>query len=110
MKKVILIICLTFSFLATAQETEPKITFSTTSSLKFSFDNKDELKTINWNDIRDFVKDNKKGDLFSLTFELKKSKKTTNKLSFTVKGESGEIETLIATSKKMINIFNKHKS
>lgn len=107
MKKVVLIIFMTFSFLVTAQEIKPEVSVSTTSSLKFSVDDVEEFKTINWNDIREFTKDNKENESFSLTFELKKTKETDDKLSFTVKGKSGEIEKLIATSKKMMKIFDK---
>ena len=110
MKKLLLILfAFTFSIVNSQEKQNAEINFTNTTvnSLKFRVDTKEELKSINWNDIKDIFLENKKSDSISLAFELKKNAKSKIHYSFIVKGKSNDIDGLISISKKAIKTLNK---
>ena len=91
-------------------KTDVKIT-----SLTFLVNSGDELKSINWNDIKDIFKHNtnpKQEVELVFKFDLSESK---NKIKgeFKIQGENKNIDDLISRAKKgvrgLIKIINKHK-
>ncbi len=118
MKKIFFITAILFVTLGFSQEKrKPLATYTSETkitSLTFSVDSTEELKTINWKDIKDIFLNNSKTQKIALTFEfdLPKSK---NKLSgsFKVGGESQDIDDLIKRAKKLVKamtkIINKNK-
>lgn len=113
MKKILLILFL-FAFSIAKSQVKPdaelNFTNTTIHSLKFTVDTKEELKKINWNDIKDIFSKNRNTDSISLTFELKKNLKSKSQYSFTIRGASENIDGLILMSKKAIKTLNKIKS
>ena len=85
------------------------------TTLAFSMDSVEELKTINWSDIKEIFENNKNPDQkIELTFKVDlPESKNKIKSSITFGGESGKIDDLIISAKKgvkgLIKIINKNK-
>ncbi|CAM1373281.1 hypothetical protein [Tenacibaculum xiamenense] len=111
MLRIILIICF---FLATkliaAQEGnkhDAEIHFdnSKVNYLKFTVTSPDDFETINWNDLKEIVQNNKEEDVVELEFEINLPKGKNIKkgnLSFKVKDTTKNMEKIIQKSKKGI--------
>jgi len=118
MKKLLFISALLFVTLGYSQKkekpfatyiSEPNIT-----SLTFSVNSADELKTINWKDIKEIFSSNSKNQKIELAFEFDLPKsKNKMKGSFKIGGISKDIDSLIKRAKKlvkgMIKTINKNK-
>ncbi|APG66244.1 hypothetical protein LPB136_13050 [Tenacibaculum todarodis] len=113
MRKLLFIICLFTSLFVNAQDkpiAEMNFTEATVNSLKFSVDSAEELKDINWDDIKEIFSENKPEDLILLEFEVNypKDKKDAKKsYKFTSKGKSKNIDNTIAMAKKILNKLTK---
>lgn len=112
-KKILLSFLFISSFLGFSQVKKPNAVFDITkvgvTSLQFSFTEADDLKSINWNDIKEIFSYNSDSQQFiELTFvvDLPESKNKV-KGSFKVKGKQKEIEKLINRSKKLIKGLEK---
>ena len=111
MLRIILIICF---FLATkliaAQEVnkhdaETHFDNSKVNYLKFTVTSPDDFETINWNDLKEIVQNNKEEDVVELEFEINLPKGENIKkgnLSFKVKDTTKNMEKIIQRSKKGI--------
>lgn len=107
-KKILFSFLFITSLLGFSQEKKPNAVFDTTkvgvTSLQFSFTETEDLKSINWNDIKEIFNYNSDSEQFiELTFkvDLPESKNKV-KGSFKIKGKQKEIDDLINRSRKMI--------
>lgn len=110
MKKLLLMLFVFTCSINYAQkqaDSEINSTKSTVHSLKFTVDDAEELKTINWDDIKEIFSKNSKQDSISLGFELKSKSKNKTHYSFTIKGKTDDVDGLILLSKRAIKILNK---
>lgn len=122
-KQIVVLLMLLFTKTIIAQEkneinSEINFQESTVTYLKFSVDTVDELKSINWKDVKEIFSENDKNKTIELEFEIKIPKtKKINKANFSykAKGLTKNIDNLIKKSKKgikgiikMANNLNKH--
>lgn len=116
MIRVILVICLLFiTKILSAQEeasvfTETNFDEGNIRSLKFSATSTEELKTINWNDVRELFKNNEGNLPIALELEVnipKTEKITKGVFRFKVNEDSRDVEEIIAKAKNGINDLNK---
>ncbi|MDG2194944.1 MAG: hypothetical protein P8K77_08915 [Polaribacter sp.] len=119
MKELLLIVCI-FSMTTGFTQTETKPIISYTSkaavtSLKLSIDGSNDLKTINWNDIKEIFKDNNDDQLIQLELEIDLPK-SKNKIqgSFKMQGERKNIDRLLLRAKKgikgLLKVINNNKN
>lgn len=69
MKKLICILFLFASLFVNAQE-KRDVETTTSTKLKFSFENNEDLKNFNWNDIKEYASENKPEEIITLEFNL----------------------------------------
>lgn len=107
-----LIITVLFFFVLTIQAQQEiatvKVNDSKITSLIFTVDNLNELKTINWKDIKDMIKENKSNDSIALGFRVRskdKTKRIAYDNSIVVKGKSEDIDDFIKINKRFIKVF-----
>ncbi|OSY86879.1 hypothetical protein WH52_14460 [Tenacibaculum holothuriorum] len=110
MKNLIItaLLLLTVTTYAQKETTTVKVNDSKITSLIFTVDNLNELKTINWKDIKDMVKENKPTDSIALGFRVRskdKSKRVAYDNSIVVKGKSEDIDDFIKINKRFIKVF-----
>lgn len=111
MKKVItaLLICLSSVFYAQENAATLNVNDSNVTSLVFSVDSVDELKSINWDDVKEIFKGNtNKDEKVVFGFKVKdntEKSKVKIKHSFEVKGKLSDIDNTIALAKKMIKVI-----
>lgn len=112
MKQFLTITFLLFCFSVFSQETtidtikdNVKVTVN---AMKFSVNSAEELKTINWKEIKDSFKDNKPEELIELAFEIDlPASKNKFKSSFKVGGKTKDIDVLIKKIKKGVKKMSK---
>ncbi len=110
MKQLIITVFFFFVLATQAQQeiATVKINDSKITSLIFTVDNLSELKTINWKDIKDMVKENKSTDSIALGFRVRskdKTKRIAYDNSIVVKGKSEDIDEFIKINKRFIKVF-----
>jgi hypothetical protein len=111
MKKIITILLISMSSIIFSQEdvTTAEIKDSNVNSLIFSVDSIEELKSINWDDIKDiFKKNTDKDKKVILGFNVKNDDKNSSrkfKHSFEAKGKLSDMEETIEMTKKMIKVI-----
>ena len=90
--------------IATVELDENKVT-----SLIFSVDSVKELKTINWNDVKEIFKSNKNSsEIVAIGFTVRDNQKDSKlkfKHSFKVKGKLSDLDGTIAMTKRMIKVI-----
>ena len=110
MRKIILIACLFVASYGFAQETDTKTEVSI-KSLKIQCDSPEDLKTVDWDDIREVINMNKPDEMISLEFGVHNEQETKTKISgsfnFTIKGKTKNIENMIARAKKGVKALEK---
>lgn len=112
MNKIVLSVLLfatSFCFgqdVVTAEVKESKIT-----SLVYTVDSLEELKTINWNDIKDLLKENENKEKVELGFRVKSKNSDKDTLSFKhsfeIKSDADAIDSSISIAKRIIQILEK---
>lgn len=112
MKKVIVCICLLMSSLMFSQSKKTDVdTTVSINSLKFSANSVDELEAINWEDVREIIKENNPEAPFSLEIELNTSKKSTSKVTANMSAKVSDVsknyELLISRAEKAIKAFKR---
>ncbi|WP_272151676.1 hypothetical protein [Tenacibaculum aiptasiae] len=111
MKKTItsLLFCLSAIVYGQKDITTVKVEENKVTSLIFSVDSVEELKTINWNDVKEVFKSNKdSNEKIALGFTVKKHKKNSKlkfKHSFKVKSELSDLDGTIEMTKRMIKVI-----
>lgn len=119
MKELLLIVCFFSMTTGFAQiETKPIIAYTSKdeiTSLKFSVDTSNDLKTINWNGIKEIFNDTNDNQLIKLEFEIDLSKsKNKMQASFKIQGKKETIDKLILRAKKgvkgMMKVINNTKN
>lgn len=111
MKKIITILLISLSSIIYSQEdnTTAEIKESNVTTLIFSVDSVKELKSINWNDVKEIFNENtNKKEKIILGFKVKNNKKNSNlkyKHSFQVEGELTDLNETIKVVKKTIKII-----
>ena len=96
MKKLVLVGLLLISININAQSKDK--TKIKTTSLTFTVDTADELKTINWNDAKEFFEDNDENEEITLGIKVKKSGEvitSESKHNFLVTGKVKNLNNLI---------------
>ena len=108
MKKIITVLFV-FTFVVNYAQKNIKINEennlkeSKITSVSYSVNNPDELKTIDWKKIKDVFRTNKDGQEIKLSFELDlKKSKNKFKTSYTVSGQTKNIDSLIIKAQKGI--------
>ena len=104
MKKLLTVLFLSIAMLSFAQE--KKEMYVEITSLKFTVNSLDELKTIKWNDIKESVKKKNNDELINLEFVVDIPKTNNNsklKYTYVVEGKSEDIDDLITSIKKGLN-------
>lgn len=88
----------------TAQVKESKIT-----SLIYTVDSLEELKTINWDDVKEIVNDNEEKVTLGFRVKNDKSKRNTLKFkhSFEIKSDVEDIDSSIDIAKRIIKVLEK---
>lgn len=112
MKKIIVCICLLMSSLMFSQSKKTDVdTKVSINSLKFSANSVEELETINWEDVREIIKENNPEAPFSLEIELNTSKKSTSKVTTNMSAKVSDVsknyELLISRAEKAIKAFKR---
>lgn len=105
---IIALLLLTITTYAQKETATVKVNNSKITSLIFTVDNLNELKTINWKDIKDMVKKNKSTDSIALGFRVRskdKTKRIAYDNSIVVKGKSEDIDDFIKINKRFIKVF-----
>ena len=116
MKKIITILLISFSTILFSQEdiTMAEMNENKVTSLIFSVDSTDELKSINWVDVKEIFKNNKdENEKVVLGFKVKDNKSNSKlkfKHSFEVKGKLSDLDGTIEMAKKMIKIIETYKN
>ena len=111
MKKIITILLISLSSIIYSQEdnTAAEIKESNVTTLVFSVDSVKELKSINWDDVKDIFNENtNKKEKVVLGFKVKNNKKNSNlkyKHSFQVEGKLSDLNETIKVIKKTIKIL-----
>lgn len=112
MKNILICICLlmsSFSFSQTAKTDVDMVV--TINSLKFSTSSIEELEEINWEDVREIIKENNPETPFSLEIELIRSGKNRSKIksnmSVKVSDASKNYELLIKRAEKAIKAIKR---
>lgn len=111
MKKIITILFISLSSIIYSQEdnTTAEIKESNITTLIFSVDSVKELRSINWNDVKEIFNENtNKKEKVVLGFKVKNNKKNSNlkyKHSFQVEGELTDLNETIKVVKKTIKII-----
>ncbi|WBX76059.1 hypothetical protein PG911_15665 [Tenacibaculum ovolyticum] len=106
MKKIINILLVCISGVISSQENikTEKIKESNINSLIFSVNTIKELKSINWNDIKDILNENRNKDKkIILGFNVKNN----SMHGFEVKGSLSDLEETIKIAKKVIQVIEK---
>ncbi|WP_064965681.1 hypothetical protein [Tenacibaculum ovolyticum] len=106
MKKIINILLVCMSGVISSQENirTAEIKESNINSLIFSVDAIKELKSINWNDIKDIFNENRNKDKkIILGFNVKNN----SMHGFEVKGSLSDLEETIKITKKLIQVIEK---
>lgn len=106
MKKIITILLVCISGVIYSQEniTTTEIKENNINSQPFSVDFVQELKSINWNDIKDVFNENTNKDKkIILGFNVKNN----NIHSFEIKGSLSDLEGTIEIAKKVIQVIEK---
>ena len=119
MKKLFFLAVLLSVTLGFSQKKNPDAVYTVSNfkvtTLAFSVNSVKELKTINWDNIKEIFENNKNPDQkIELTFKVDlPESKNKIKSSITFGGESGKIDDLILLAKKgvkgFIRIINKNK-
>lgn len=112
MKKIAICLLLMISSLGYSQTKEsPKVVTSSVSSLKFSVNSIEEFDAINWNDVKEIIRENDSETNFSLEIELtttkSNTKKTIGNVNVKVNDVSKNYESLIGRAKKAVEIIKK---
>ncbi len=118
MKKCIIIIFVFVAINISAQDSLDSIVKETNvkvTSVSYNVDSSDELKTINWTNIKELFHSNKEDETIEMNFSLNYPKsKYKIKSSIKVGGKSKDIDSLIIRAKKgikaIIKISNKYKN
>lgn len=77
---------------------------TTITSLKYRVNSTQDIKTLNWNDVKSFFKKNKADDVIEIGFEIDlKESKNKFKGSFMVSGQTKNIDSLTKRAKKMLS-------
>lgn len=111
MKKIITILLVSISGVIYAQEeiVTAEVKENNVNSLIFSVDSIKELKSVNWDDIKDVFNENTDKDKkVILGFRVKNNKVNSDlkfKHSFEVKGSLSDLEGTIEMAKKMIKVI-----
>ena len=112
MKKLIVCVYLLMSswMFSQSKKTDVNTTVSI-NSLKFSADSVQELEAINWEDVKEIIKENSAETLFSLEIQLNTSKKSTWKVTTNMSAKVSDVsknyELLIARAEKAIKAIKK---
>ncbi|MDT7830840.1 hypothetical protein RQM59_00520 [Flavobacteriaceae bacterium S356] len=112
MKKLIICICLltSLSMFSQSEKTDVNTTVAI-NSLKFSADSVEELEAINWEDVREIIKENDPETPFSLEIQLNTSKKNTSKVATNMSAKVSDVsknyELLIARAEKAIKAIKR---
>lgn len=113
MKTISTILFLLLSTVAFSQEEVAKATFneSKITSLIYSVDSIKELKSINWDDVKEIFNQNEnKEEYIVLGFNVKdKEKESEFKNTLEVKGKLSDLDGTIEIAKKMIRVIEKIK-
>ena len=109
MKKVSVILLLLISVVTYSQNsgTTAEIKKSTLTKLIYTVNSIEELKSINWNDVKDIFKEDNKEETIVLGFKVKGINKEEIKHSFEVKGKVSDIDNTIEITKKVIKVITK---
>jgi len=112
MKKLIICTCLLMSSWMFSQSKKTDVdTVVSVNSLKFSADSVEELEAINWEDVREIIKENDPETSFSLEIQLNTSKKSTSKVTTNMSAKVSDVsknyELLIARAEKAIKAFKR---
>ncbi|WP_299012754.1 hypothetical protein [uncultured Polaribacter sp.] len=114
MKNLIFYVLLLFCGITNAQDNKINSNYvkddvAKITSLKFSADKVEELKKINWDDIKSIFATNKPEQKIALGFalDLSKTSKDQFKCEITINDESKNIEDVIKKSKKMVKMMIK---
>ncbi len=111
MKKIItiLLICLSSIMYSQEDNTTAEIKETNVTTLIFSVDSVKELKSINWNDVKEIFNENtNKKEKVILGFKVKNNKKNSNlkyKHSFQVEGELSDLSETIKVVEKTIKVI-----
>ena len=111
MKKIITVLLFCLSTMIHSQEdiTTAEIDENKITSLIYSVDSIEELKSINWNDVKEIFNSNKDNkEMIVLGFKVKDNQKNSKlkfKHSFEVKGELSDLDGTIEMAKKMIKVI-----
>ena len=106
MKNIITVVLLITTMSAFAQAKKTKEVKFKTTSLVFSVDSSDELKTINWDEAKDFFKDSDEDEEISIGFKVKKGDSRNTKLNIK---ESMVLNGKVAHIDKFIKILSDYK-
>ena len=104
MKKITTLLLLFFVATSFAQKNKfikNKVIETKVTSIFISANSIEELKTINWLELKESFNDNKQNDIIKLGFEIDlKESKNKLKNSITISGETKNLESLILKAKK----------
>ena len=104
---MICVFCVSYSF---AQETDETNEISI-KSLKIECDSTQELKTVNWDDIREVISMNKPNETIELELGVKYKHGTNTSIkgnfSFKISGEAKDVDHMIIRAKKGVKALEK---
>jgi hypothetical protein len=110
MRKIILIICILCAGYGFAQDTD-KTNEISIKSLKIECDSAEDLKTVNWDDIREVINMNKPNETIALEFGVHHKRATKAKVrgsfNFTITGKTKDIDNMITRAKKGVKALEK---
>ena len=103
-----LIMCLSIFSQETTLKTDRVYDEFKVHSIKYTVNSAEDLKSINWNDVKEIFKENNTEELIELAFEINlPNSKNKYKSSVKAGGKSEDIDALIKIMKKGVKVITK---